>query len=150
MPQLLNLSHSNILNAAAILSEKIKNDFEEEAPVFFLKIYAVPRGGIPCAYILMNFLPSNFTVELVDDIHDATIIIDDIEDSGETKKKLLEMKPDAKFYTFFKSNEDTWLSFPWERTLLGEDTGIEKELIRLSEYLKISVEDVKERLGVTG
>lgn len=144
-----NLTHRDIAEAASRVAAEISNDFYfKKITIEPLKIYAVPRGGIPCAYLLSNSISYDFLIQLVEDVREADVIIDDIEDSGKTKRDLERINPRAKFYALFnsKDNQGYWLSFPWERTLSGDDKGIENELIRLSEYLKISIEEVKESL----
>ena len=143
--KIINLKHQDIIGAAQQLSLQIKKDFTDR--MFQIKIYPVPRGGIPCVYILIQNLPINF--HITDYIAEADIIIDDIEDSGLTKIKMLELNPKAKFYTLFNSNDyNEWLSFPFERTLENKDVGIEQELLRISEFLRIDVNTIKMKLDI--
>lgn len=140
---IVNLNHNDILDKAEELSKII---LQHNSCDDIIKIYPVPRGGISCAYILLNYLPDNFM--LTDNISDANIVIDDIEDSGQTKEQILKINKNINFYTFFNAKDyDCWLSFPWERTLDNKDLGIEQELLRISQHMNISVEDVERRLG---
>ena len=93
------LKHNAIERAAYDVSSKISLDFIGTRPI---KIGAVPRGGIPCLYILMLHLPTYYT--MCDDLSQCDIIIDDIVDSGETKKRILELYPKSKFYAFFENS----------------------------------------------
>lgn len=95
-----------------------------------LPVYAVPRGGIPAAYAVMQH---NEILYLVDDPEAAAIVIDDLIDSGATAAKY--NKP---FFALIdKKNspyKDQWIVFPWEITekedSSGEDIGT-----RLLQYI---------------
>lgn len=144
MQKIINLNHKDILHSAQELSIQVKKDFSEKGIV---NIYPIPRGGVPCAYILLQFLPLNFY--LTDDINAADIIIDDIEDSSTTRKNMLQLNPKAKFYSLYNSKDyNCWLSFPWERTLENKDESISQELLRISEYLKLDIDTIKMKLGI--
>jgi len=67
------------------------------------KYYGVPRGG---QYIAALLNP-------VDRPEDADYIVDDIEDSGATRKYWEERFPDKPFVVAFKAAGE-WLVFPWE------------------------------------
>lgn len=92
-------------------------------------IYALPRGGL----LLGVMLSHNLDLPLIVDsskISDRTLIVDDISDSGNTVKKLLNdkecdvaalyerkgsvYKPE---YVYKILNQDKWLIFPWEKKL---------------------------------
>jgi GTP cyclohydrolase I len=94
-----------------------------------IKIYAVPRGGIPVALALAGTGP----FVLVDDIGSADIVVDDLIDSGATRKRYRNYP----FYTLIDKRQegpyrDTWVEFPWEQ---GSDGGIEDNIVRLLQYV---------------
>lgn len=73
-------------------------------------LYSVPRGG----FFVTNFLSQEKTV----DINKATIIIDDILDSGRTKEKYKKLS-NAKFLVLVdkqdvKYKDKGYIVFPWE------------------------------------
>ena len=97
-------------------SEKVSDEIIKRIHANPLWIYAIPRGGIPAAYSVMSVMERG---ELVSDIKDANIILDDLIDSGATKKKYTKMNPDALFVALFDKQTDEsicneWLVFPWE------------------------------------
>jgi len=97
------------------------------------KLYGVPRGGIVPAYQVAQRLES---ASIVQNASEATIFIDDIIDSGITKKKYF----DNYFKPFFALvdkgkgkylNDPTWYIFPWEGT---EESSIEDNFRRLIQF----------------
>ena len=80
------------------------------------KIYGVPKNGM----VLAGF----FGCKNVPTPEDADIVIDDILDSGSTKKKYKKLYPKKKFITLFKKDKNTkWVYFPFEKqTEDNEDT----------------------------
>jgi len=89
-------------------------------------IYAVPRGGFIPAVILSNKLdlPLEFNRYK---IRNHTLVVDDIEDSGNTIRELKSVKPNAVYAVLFSKQDkpnvnyyakkvsmDTWVKFPWE------------------------------------
>lgn len=101
--------------------------------------YPVPRGGIPAAYAVQGaYGKSRFVI--VDDPRSAQVFIDDIVDSGETKKTYLEKYPGKKFFALidktvshaFEYLKDEWIVFPWE----GDTTGsVETNITRLLQFI---------------
>jgi len=93
------------------------------------KYYGVPRGG---QYISAMLNP-------VDTIEEADIIIDDLIDSGKTKKEY--EKYDKPFIGLFNKQteigiKNKWLVFPWEI----KEEPVEDNFVRILQYLG---EDVK-------
>ena len=88
-----------------ILLGPIQNQIRQEDIVF-----GIPKGGI----IVANFLNCKKT----HDPSKCTIILDDIVDSGRTKKKFTEQFPDKKFLTVVDKQTDKnyqgYIVFPWE------------------------------------
>jgi GTP cyclohydrolase I len=72
---------------------------------------------------------------LVESPAEATVIVDDLIDSGATRDKFAAAYPDKLFIApYDKSNDNSWLSFPWER-MTGEDTGAEDVFTRLLQFV---------------
>ena len=148
--EIIELSHLDMIVAAVKVSTQIKNDFDEliNNTDLALNIYPVPRGGIPCSYLAMGFIGGS--IRLVDSAEEADIIIDDIIDSGDTRNRVLALNPNARFYAFFNSEDypDKWLSFTYDRTLDNQDSGIDIELLRLSEHTGLEIAEIKNKLGL--
>jgi GTP cyclohydrolase I len=88
------------------------------------KIFGVPRGGCIIASLLIQR-----GCIIVEDPLDADVIIDDIIDSGETKKRFSQSYPELPFWAaFHKRKTDGWISFPWES---NEESGIEDNIRRI-------------------
>src|SRR5215475_11377862 len=85
----------------------------------YFKIYGIPNGGIHAAHLAKVSHPD---VTLVETPSEADVFVDDVIDSGRTRKfwteNHLQQKP---FFALVdKTNGDfewkgTWVSFPWER-----------------------------------
>lgn len=95
-----------------------------------IKIYAVPRGGIPVALALAGTGP----FVLVDEAGQADVVVDDLIDSGATSKRY---SNDYPFYALIDKRTDpiyryTWVEFPWEQ---GSEGGIEDNIVRLLQYV---------------
>ena len=75
-------------------------------------VYGIPKGGI----IVTNFLNCKKTVNP----KEATIIMDDIVDSGRTKSKHIKKYPKAKFITVIDKQTSSkyagYIVFPWEKS----------------------------------
>lgn len=87
------------------------------------KYYGVPRGGQPIAALLNP----------VDTPEEADFIIDDLIDSGTTKKKWETLYPNIPFIGLFNTQDfnGAWLVFPWEQK--GE-IEIEENILRILEF----------------
>lgn len=129
MKEKREISHTELKKAAFQVAHRINIDFETHKEP--LKVFPVPRGGVACAYLtsLYIFADCNF----VHSPEDADIAIDDIVDSGETRKKILSRNPKIKFYALYE-NPTEWIVFPFEKTLNGEDSSIDDAIIRILEY----------------
>lgn len=89
------------------------------------KVYAVPRGGIPAAYAIGQYVK----IQLVGSPAEADYIVDDLIDSGETRQRVREeaRKPAGRhvfmeplpFIVLIDKLTDSswagkWVVFPWE------------------------------------
>jgi GTP cyclohydrolase I len=101
------------------------------------KIWGVPRGGKPVAYLLANFV--NGTV--VDNVDDANIIVDDIICTGATMNTIVKDRiakgqlPGRDFVAdalIANPDEGEWYVFPWEGDRVGS---ILDAPMRMIEYI---------------
>jgi len=104
-----------------------------DTPYAALKIFPVPRGGVPVAYMIKN----HFSIaEIVSSAQDADIIIDDLIDSGATMERYAEQWPEKPFLALIDKRKQyvgEWIVFPWEQ---GEtDTSADDIPIRLLQYI---------------
>ena len=98
-------------------------------PDNLFKCYPVPRGGVPVALTLRNYI----NISIVDTPEEADFILDDIIASGATKKRY--EKYGKPFYALIPEPEpNTWYTFPWEIEN-GEDKSHEDIFTRLLEYV---------------
>lgn len=100
-------------------------------------LYGVPRGGIPAAYAVAAQLQGLCVpCEHVDSPEVCHVIIDDIIDSGATRKHYA--KYDKMFYALYDETSNRpgdWLVFPWEVNGDGEDTSAYDIPLRLMEFI---------------
>jgi GTP cyclohydrolase IA len=93
-------------------------------------VYGVPKNGsILCAHL--EYARVAKTPE------EATVILDDIIDSGATAKDYIE-KYDKPFYALFNKNEelfDEWLVFPWEKAHPKQEDTIQQNVTRVLEFI---------------
>lgn len=88
-------------------------------------VYGVPKNGM----VLCAFLPRGTRV--TSNPFDATVILDDLIDSGTTKARHEKLYPQARFVALFeKTATSPWYVFPWET-----ETGPEDAVLRLLEYI---------------
>lgn len=77
-------------------------------------MYGVPRGGVHAVYAVAAALGAagvNFRVTA--DPAEATVIVDDIIDSGKTRDRYLKKYPGTPFVALLEQTRD-WVVFPWE------------------------------------
>lgn len=92
-----------------------------------LRMFPIPRGGIPVAYLM---LAENRMFSIVNDPDEADMFLDDIVDSGETMKKWCDDYPDKPFLALVDKLDitdelkDSWVVFPWESVERAEDDTI--------------------------
>jgi GTP cyclohydrolase I len=103
-------------------------------PADAIKAFAVPRGGVSAALAIQQHCP----ITLVDDARDAHIFIDDLVDSGETRKRFADVYPDKPFFALIdKQGEDReafdrWIVFPWEH---NQEGSFEDNVTRLLQFV---------------
>ena len=128
------ITWGQVFTAAEEIVKKILDDN------LYLKItdlYGIPRGGIfPALYICskLNHASKSNTYYLVERPHAANYFIDDIIDSGKTKKDFQNRFANTPFYALFsRQKNEPWYSFPWER--MQKEEGPEDNIKRILEYL---------------
>lgn len=96
-------------------------------------IYGVPRGGVPVSYLVSKFLPYSTLVPTPDL---AQVIVDDIIDSGATKRKYeLNPAPFLALTDFMELPEPCpWVVFPWEVGPEGDESATDI-VTRLLQYI---------------
>lgn len=119
----VSLSYDELLLRAASL------------PIAGRRIYGVPRGGTYAALLAKARHPS---AVLVENPEEADCFVDDIVDSGATRRRY-QSQFQMPFYALIdKTNGDShwqghWFSFPWER--MEGIAGPEENIVRLLEYM---------------
>lgn len=142
---MLRLTHQDIQDLARSLADDIAIHWHSERAV--LAVYPVPRGGVPVAYALQNFME----IEIVDLPEQADIIIDDLVDSGATRDRFKHLtKRGVADNTFYALIDKTaleadhpykgWIVFPWERSAESADESATDNVVRLLQFIG---EDVK-------
>lgn len=134
----ITLTHEAVGALAAALAKQI-NQYAEQwgrnRPAGQrLAAYAVPRGGVPVAYLLGPLVPS---LLLVDTAADADIFIDDLIDSGATCEQLCDEHPGKPFFALIDKRESKlyggqWVVFPWEQDAAGS---FENNITRLLQFI---------------
>lgn len=119
----MKLTHDNVLILTKIMSNKIENLI----PVESIKVYPVPRGGIPVAYLLKSHSQKHITI--VDDPAEADILIDDLIDSGKTCLHYARLYTKKMFFALLDKRTDEdyqnkWVVFPWENSFEGSTLDI--------------------------
>lgn len=129
------LTNEDCRIAARLMAVAIKMDVEQTVGVA-IKVFGIPRGGVPVTYLLSAV---DFSFRVVDNPAHADVFVDDIVDSGKTKKKWQDAfnKP---FFALAQHLEQTWrmsewLIFPWELEMEGSDTSAVDIVTRLLQYI---------------
>lgn len=131
MTPILTLTHGNIAILAQNLAHKLLDHVQK--PELLMRLYPVPRGGVPVAYLLKSLGP--FTV--VDNPNDADVIIDDLIDSGATRDRFKLSHPSIPFEVLIDKQTNRaytgqWIVFPWEKNETGS---FEDNVVRLLQYV---------------
>jgi len=130
----IHLTHDDVTALAHRTAEAIRQyQHGTGNPIAALRAYAVPRGGIPVAYLLQGLLG----FQLTSNPADADIFIDDLIGSGATCERLCDEYPGKPFFVLIDKREDgpyhrQWVVFPWEVTA---EVGIEDHIKRLLEFV---------------
>ena len=97
------------------------------------RVYGIPRGGA----IVASMMVAGGEVELADSPEAATLIVDDLVDSGATRARYADAYPDTEFVALYDKQQDDaeygWIVFPWEER--DESSGPEENVRRLIEFV---------------
>lgn len=90
------------------------------------RIFPIPRGGVPAAYLIQKCSPD---VVIVEKPEEADHFVDDLIDSGGTMKQWLTLFPGKKFHALYDKrpgmpDAGAWIVFPWEKPGQSEDDSI--------------------------
>lgn len=137
MSDVHTLSISDVRELTRFMAERINDKWTNGHRA--LNVYAVPRGGVPVAMMLAEYM----SVIFVSDVSRADIIVDDIIDSGATRARLKgeTMRPHGAdtFYALIdKTSHDNpyrgWVVFPWEVSEDG-DQSVTDNVTRLLQHM---------------
>jgi len=127
------LSWDNVEELAGDLVIRLIKDFPDRR---MLMVHPIPRGGIPCALALKTeAIKHGVHVVLIEEPReDIDIYIDDIIDTGVTKRKFQNILK-RPFHALFPpvAKNDNWIVFPWE-AMVKED-GPQDNIVRIIEYI---------------
>lgn len=135
------LTNDKALGLALKVAKKIRELSSESNKV--IRIYGVPRGGVPAAYLVAS---CSIHIIVCDHLDEADFIVDDIIDSGATKARYEETNPAIPFLALIDKTDpdciylNEWIVFPWEVTDMGHNESIEENVTRILQYIG---EDVK-------
>jgi|WetSurMetagenome_2_1015567.scaffolds.fasta_scaffold105375_5 GTP cyclohydrolase IA len=105
------LTNEEIFERSVSLMQRIRSQVPREEQI---RIYGVPRGGLPVAYALTHF-PNVF---VADKMAEANVIVDDIVATGKTRAKF--SKVGLPFFALIEyPDAGVWYVFPWEGSTLG-------------------------------
>ncbi len=106
-----------------------------------IRIYGIPRGGILVAQAVLAELDNlGISAKLTENFMSADLFVDDIIDSGKTKKRYVSQL-NIPFYALIDKQKmnmehplkNKWIEFPWER--MSKEEGPEDNIIRILQYL---------------
>lgn len=135
----INLMHQQIRDLCRAMALLINTHTEFGTIRNGIKVFGIPRGGVSVAYMLEAMFPANFIT--TEDISIADIAVDDIIDSGSTKRRWEEKYPTIPFFALIDKTDgsgeafkDSWIVFPWERNDTG-DEGVEDNIVRILQWI---------------
>lgn len=95
-------------------------------------IYGVPKGGMIATAFLKN-------ASVTYDPNKASLILDDLIDSGATEAKYKERFPTTPFVALINKRDvqfaGKWVVFPWEKDHPSGEENVQSNIIRLLEYI---------------
>lgn len=115
------------------LAEQVRHNLlQRDGVTRPVRIWGVPRGGIPAAAAIAN----GVSIIMVDTPENADVIVDDLIDSGSTMDKFTALYPHKPFVGLIDKRTwehgNDWVVWPWEETA---EKGIEDHIRRLLEYV---------------
>ena len=127
------ISHADLfMNYLPTMVQKMKHYGEQEG-IKYLKVYPIPRGGVPVAYGLSGMMD----ISIVSRAEDAHVFVDDIIDSGSTMRRYAELYPGKPFFAAVEkfAVEADWVIFPWEVTEAQHNESATDIVTRLLQYV---------------
>lgn len=91
-------------------------------------VYGVPKGGMIASAFLSKRVPITYEPSK------CTVILDDIIDSGQTKRHYQTNYPEVRFHGLFAKGTE-WLVFPWEKEHPAGEDSVEQNIIRQLQYI---------------
>lgn len=136
MTNKITYTHAMVASMINAMNDRINKDFPSNVP---LKVYPIPRGGIPVAYALSAIRP----IRIVDRPEHADIFVDDIFDTGATYKRYHLIHPGKPFYVgidkqsdiFKQASPNAWIEFPWEKGEGNSDESATDNITRLLQFV---------------
>lgn len=129
------LTQEDLFAASLNVAAKIKQHVGAKNNGGYIKLYGWPRGGVPASYLVASQLKDlGFRPVLVNHPAAADYIIDDLVDSGATKKRVEIAFPQAAFLALF-DKPVKWLVFPWEETADGGDESATDIVTRMFQHI---------------
>lgn len=133
------LSMTDVDGLAELCALRIYKQFRQQCcHGHALKVYAVPRGGVPAAFAIgVHLKDLGIEVQYTEDTCIADVLIDDLIDSGNTEQSLYK-QTHAPLYVLIDKRDshliyhNRWIVFPWEHS---EQSSIRDNVTRLVQYL---------------
>jgi len=94
-------------------------------------VYGIPKGGM-CASAFLK------KASVTHDPEKATLFLDDVVDSGRTKKIYEDRYPQTPFFALIDKKDwdlSGWLVFPWEKEHPGKEDTIQENIVRQLQYI---------------
>jgi len=91
-------------------------------------IYGVPKGGMIACSLLQH-------ARVTTDPNNASVILDDLVDSGATSSYYQENYPHASFEALFYKESGEWLVLPWESDHPSGEDNIHENIVRQLQYI---------------
>lgn len=94
-------------------------------------VYGVPKGGMIAAGFLKK-------ATITHDPSEATIIIDDIYDSGKTVEEYIKKYPETQIFCLFHKEQEfgtDWVVFPWEAEHPAGEESIHQNIVRILQHI---------------
>ncbi|WP_331375642.1 GTP cyclohydrolase I FolE [Sinorhizobium chiapasense] len=125
------ISFSELSALAAKLAAELNRVYQPDVNQA-LKIYPIPRGGVPAALAVAQHIP----LLLVDSPEQADVFIDDVVNSGATRNKWKHDWPEKEFYALIDKKAGPrpsgWIVFPWEGDVVGS---FDDNIVKLLQFV---------------
>lgn len=131
------ISSSELLRYKETMLQNIMKWYEVRTGILpnILKVYGIPRGGVPVACLLQGEIIDACTLLMVDTPEEADFFVDDLYDSGTTSDRYTSRYNKPVFCLTHKQPGQAWIVFPWEETISGDDESGHDIITRLLQYI---------------